>query len=121
MQLQFYFGVVLLELITGRKALDGTRPIGEVDLVSWALRLFKKKKKFRDMVDPALEGRYPSDGLYYALSICVDCLHEKADSRPVAANVVRALDILVSQNNDPQKDSHGAGPSGVKKGDEGEG
>jgi serine/threonine protein kinase len=31
----YSFGVVLLELITGRKAIDGTRPHGEQNLVSW--------------------------------------------------------------------------------------
>lgn len=31
----YSFGVVLLELITGRKAIDGTRPRGQQNLVSW--------------------------------------------------------------------------------------
>ena len=31
----FSFGVVLLELITGRKPVDQTRPIGEESLVEW--------------------------------------------------------------------------------------
>ncbi|RWW85829.1 hypothetical protein BHE74_00005469 [Ensete ventricosum] len=31
----FSFGVVLLELITGRKPVDGTRPLGDESLVEW--------------------------------------------------------------------------------------
>lgn len=31
----FSFGVVLLELITGRKPVDQTRPLGEESLVEW--------------------------------------------------------------------------------------
>lgn len=31
----FSFGVVLLELITGRRAFDGTRPHGEQNLILW--------------------------------------------------------------------------------------
>jgi hypothetical protein len=31
----YLFGVVLLELITGRKGIDTTRPQGETNLVTW--------------------------------------------------------------------------------------
>jgi len=31
----FSFGVVLLELITGRKPVDDTRPLGDESLVEW--------------------------------------------------------------------------------------
>lgn len=31
----FSFGVVLLELITGRKPVDSTRPLGDESLVEW--------------------------------------------------------------------------------------
>ncbi|KAK1412784.1 hypothetical protein QVD17_34290 [Tagetes erecta] len=114
------FGVVLLELITGRKAVDATKP-EEPDLVSWARPFFKGKENYCDMVDPALEGRFPSEGLDMALVVCKLCLHIKPSWRPIAADVVKALDKLASQNNDPQKASDKAGSSGVKKGDEGEG
>jgi len=33
----FSFGVVLLELITGRKPVDSSRPLGDESLVEWAL------------------------------------------------------------------------------------
>ena len=31
----FSFGVVLLELITGRKPVDGSQPLGDESLVEW--------------------------------------------------------------------------------------
>lgn len=31
----FSFGVVLLELVTGRKPVDATRPLGDESLVEW--------------------------------------------------------------------------------------
>ena len=34
----FSFGVVLLELITGRKPVDASQPLGEESLVEWVLR-----------------------------------------------------------------------------------
>ena len=39
----YSFGVVLLELITGRKAFDPTRPSGEHNLVAWVSFLFMSK------------------------------------------------------------------------------
>ena len=35
----FSFGVVLLELITGRKPVDGTRPLGDESLVEWVSKI----------------------------------------------------------------------------------
>lgn len=37
----FSFGVVLLELITGRRAIDTTRPHDEQNLVSWVSKLLQ--------------------------------------------------------------------------------
>ena len=36
----FSFGVVLLELITGRKSVDSSQPLGDESLVEWVSRLY---------------------------------------------------------------------------------
>lgn len=36
----FSFGVVLLELITGRKPVDASQPLGDESLVEWVTSLF---------------------------------------------------------------------------------
>ncbi|TVU37086.1 hypothetical protein EJB05_10377 [Eragrostis curvula] len=65
----YSFGVVLLEIITGRRAIDNSRAAGEQNLVAWARPLFKDRRKFPLMADPALDGQYPSRGLYQALAV----------------------------------------------------
>ncbi|KAK8515760.1 hypothetical protein V6N12_075785 [Hibiscus sabdariffa] len=55
----YSLGVVLLELITGRKAIDHSRECGEENLVAWARPMFKERKNFSRMVDPLLQGQYP--------------------------------------------------------------
>ncbi|KAI3714964.1 hypothetical protein L6452_21927 [Arctium lappa] len=97
----YSFGVVLLELITGRKAIDNTKSAAEQNLVTWARPLFKDRKKFRQMADPVLEGQYPVRGLYQALAIAAMCLQEEPNMRPLVADVVTALNYLSSQKYDP--------------------
>ncbi|XP_022137989.1 serine/threonine-protein kinase PBL27 [Momordica charantia] len=95
------FGVVFLELITGRKAIDNTRGPGEHNLVAWARPLFKDRRKFPKMADPLLQGRYPMRGLYQALAVAAMCLQEQAATRPLIGDVVTALTYLASQTYDP--------------------
>ncbi|KAJ1698461.1 hypothetical protein LUZ63_006973 [Rhynchospora breviuscula] len=90
----YSFGVVMLELITGRKAVDTTRPTREQVLVQWATPLFKDKKNFTKMVDPLLEGEFPLKSLYQAVAIAALCLSEEPTSRPVISDVVSALEFI---------------------------
>ncbi|KAK4358783.1 hypothetical protein RND71_021012 [Anisodus tanguticus] len=98
----YSFGVVLLEIITGRKAIDNTKSGAEQNLVAWARPLFKDRKKFHQMADPVLEGHYPVRGLYQALAIAAMCVQEKPNMRPLVADIVTALNYLASQKYDPE-------------------
>ncbi|KAL5082438.1 hypothetical protein RYX36_010859 [Vicia faba] len=98
----YSFGVVLLELITGRKAIDHKKPAKEQNLVAWARPLFRDRRRFSEMVDPLLQGHYPVRGLYQALAIAAMCVQEQPNMRPVVADVVTALNYLASQKYDPQ-------------------
>ncbi|XP_062081961.1 probable serine/threonine-protein kinase PBL5 [Humulus lupulus] len=101
----YSFGVVLLELITGRKAIDQTKAPKEQNLVAWARPLFRDRKKFSQMVDPLLQGQYPVRGLYQALAIAAMCVQEQPNMRPVISDVVTALNYLASQKYDPKMPS----------------
>lgn len=101
----YSFGVVLLEIITGRKAIDETKSADEQNLVAWARPLFKDRRKFPQMADPALEGQYPLRGLYQALAIAAMCVQEQPNLRPLIADIVTALNYLAAQTYDPQAPS----------------
>ncbi|KAI5008754.1 probable serine/threonine-protein kinase PBL7 isoform X2 [Hordeum vulgare subsp. vulgare] len=98
----YSFGVVFLELVTGRRAIDHTKPDGESNLVAWARPMFRDRRKFCQMADPLLQGRYPKRGLYQALAVAAMCLQEKAASRPLIGDIVTALSYLASQHYDPK-------------------
>ncbi|KAJ1263515.1 hypothetical protein BS78_09G191100 [Paspalum vaginatum] len=100
----YSFGVVLLELITGRRAIDTTKPTREQILVHWAAPFFRDKRKFVKMADPLLDRKFPLKGLYQALAISSMCLQEEASSRPLISDVVTALTFLADPNYDPPDD-----------------
>ncbi|XP_019180194.1 PREDICTED: serine/threonine-protein kinase CDL1-like [Ipomoea nil] len=92
----YSFGVVLLEIITGIKAIDPSKTQPEENLVAWARpRLGDKKKAFKT-ADPLLGGRYPKRAFYQALTVACMCVHEEAASRPLIRDVVTALTHLAS-------------------------
>ncbi|KAK4753320.1 hypothetical protein SAY87_022118 [Trapa incisa] len=90
----YSYGVVFLEIITGRRVIDNNRPTEEQNLVTWAQPLFKDRRQFTLMTDPALEGNFPTKGLYQALAVAAMCLQEEATARPLISDVVTALGFL---------------------------
>ncbi|KAF3452414.1 hypothetical protein FNV43_RR02847 [Rhamnella rubrinervis] len=90
----YSYGVVLLELITGRRAVDTTRPNEEQNLVSWAQPFFRDPKKFPELADPLLKGQFPEKDLNQAVAIAAMCLQEEAAVRPLISDVVVTLSFL---------------------------
>ncbi|KAG6755696.1 hypothetical protein POTOM_041529 [Populus tomentosa] len=58
--------------------------------------LVKDRIQFTKMADPLLEGNYPQKCLYQAVAIAAMCLQEEADTRPLMADVVTALEFLAT-------------------------
>ncbi|CAA0834921.1 Protein kinase superfamily protein [Striga hermonthica] len=99
----YSFGVVLLELITGRKAMDFSKKPGEQNLVVWSRPFLKDRRNFVKMVDPLLKGKFPVKSLQHAVVITSMCLQELAIARPTISDVATALEYLASQANDSRK------------------
>lgn len=93
----YSFGVVLLELITGRKAIDMTKKPSEQNLVAWSRPFLKDRKKFIQLVDPLLEGRFSVRSVHHVVAVTAMCLQEQANFRPLIGDIVVALEYLASQ------------------------
>ncbi|CDP15544.1 unnamed protein product [Coffea canephora] len=91
----YSYGVVLLELLTGRIPIDTKRPPGEHVLVSWALPRLTNREKVVEMVDPALQGQYSKKDLIQIAAIAAMCVQTEADYRPLMTDVVQSLIPLV--------------------------
>nr|GMD42118.1 probable serine/threonine-protein kinase PBL7 [Ipomoea batatas] len=91
----YSYGVVLLELLTGRVPVDTRRPPGEHVLVSWALPRLTNREKVVEMVDPALKGQYSLKDLIQVAAIAAMCVQTEADYRPLMTDVVQSLVPLI--------------------------
>ncbi|KAK4744011.1 hypothetical protein SAY87_010323 [Trapa incisa] len=98
----YSFGVVLLELITGRKAIDTARRPGEQNLIAWSQPFLKDRRKFIQLADPLLQGRFPVRCLHHAIAITAMCLQEQPTFRPLISDIVVALDYLATQSSSPK-------------------
>lgn len=93
----FSFGVVLLELITGRKPVDSSRPLGDESLVEWARPLLNRaidEQEFEELVDPRLGGDYDDVEMFRVIEAAAACIRHSAARRPKMGQVVRILDSL---------------------------
>ncbi|GMI93679.1 PBS1-Like 33 [Hibiscus trionum] len=97
----FSFGVVLLELLTGRQSVDKTRPGREKNLVEWARPVLKDIYKLDAIMDPRLEGQYSTEGVKKAAALAYQCLSNHPKSRPTMSNVVKALEPLLDLTDIP--------------------
>ncbi|KAL0429509.1 UNVERIFIED_CONTAM: putative serine/threonine-protein kinase PBL7 [Sesamum radiatum] len=94
----YSYGVILLELLTGRVPIDTTRPPGQHVLVSWALPRLTNRDKVMEMIDPALDGQCSKKDLIQVAAITAMCVQPEADYRPLITDVVQSLMPLVKKN-----------------------
>lgn len=97
----FSFGVVLLELLTGKRSVDKNRPSKEQNLVKWARPLLKDPNKLDQIMDPRLEGQYSTEGARKAAALAYQCLSHHCKSRPTMSTVVKTLESLLELNDIP--------------------
>ncbi|OEL25542.1 Nodulation receptor kinase [Dichanthelium oligosanthes] len=110
----FSFGVVLLEIVTGREPLDVQRPRDEWSLVEWLhdsknnlslihtmqAKPYIREYKIEEMVDPGIKGQYCSEAMWRVLEVASVCTEPFSTFRPSMEDVLRELeDALIIENN----------------------
>ncbi|WJZ88899.1 hypothetical protein VitviT2T_008161 [Vitis vinifera] len=91
------FGVVLYELITGRRAVERNLPRSEQKLLEWVRPYVSDSKKFHLIVDPRLEGEYCIKSAQKLASLANKCLSKQPKSRPKMSEVVEILGNIISE------------------------
>ncbi|XP_057417982.1 L-type lectin-domain containing receptor kinase IX.1-like [Lotus japonicus] len=101
----FSFGVVLLEVATGRKASHHHDMEGQVSLVEWVWELYE----FRNLMaaaDPNLCGAFNVQQMELVLVVGLWCANPDFKSRPCIRKVIKVLNFEASLPILPQKMPH---------------
>ncbi|PIA64320.1 hypothetical protein AQUCO_00100063v1 [Aquilegia coerulea] len=93
----YSYGVVLLELLTGRKPVDMSQPEGQENLVAWARPLLTSKEGLEMVIDPSLGSSFPFDSLAKVAAIASMCVQPEVSHRPFMGEVVQALKLVCNE------------------------
>ncbi|KAL8509281.1 hypothetical protein ACS0TY_016470 [Phlomoides rotata] len=88
------FGMMLLELLTGRKNLDIRHPKEERNLVKWSRPFLADDGRLSLIMDPQLKGRFPAKAARAVADIAQLCLQVDPSERPTMRTVVEHLKTI---------------------------
>ncbi|XP_023004393.1 probable receptor-like protein kinase At1g80640 isoform X4 [Cucurbita maxima] len=91
----YAFGVVLLELLTGKKPVETMGPTQSQSLVSWAIPQLGDRSKLPKVVDPVIRDTMDLKHLYQVAAVAVLCVQSEPSYRPLVTDVLHSLIPLV--------------------------
>lgn len=84
-----------MEILTGKKAIDKNRPMGEHSLVEWAKPYLTNKRRISRVMDSRIEGQYTVDLALKAAALALQCIYMDPRTRPTMDEVIIALEQLL--------------------------
>ncbi|GMY34580.1 receptor-like serine/threonine-protein kinase ALE2 isoform X1 [Fagus crenata] len=93
----YSYGVVLLELLTGRKPVDLSQPPGQENLVAWARPLLTSKEGLETIIDPAIKLNISFNSVAKVAAIASMCVQPEVSHRPFMGEVVQALKLVCNE------------------------
>ncbi|KAH7671647.1 Non-specific serine/threonine protein kinase protein [Dioscorea alata] len=96
------FGVVLLEMLIGRQAMDKSRPSREQNLAEWARPFLVHNRKLQKIIDSRMEGQYCFTKAQKVADLAYQCLSQNPKGRPTMSQVVEILEVVQEQVDNEQ-------------------
>ncbi|KAJ6671362.1 hypothetical protein OIU85_015145 [Salix viminalis] len=87
----YSFGILLMEMITGRSPIDYSRPAGEMNLVDWFKGMIASRRA-EELVDPLIEVQPAPRALKRTLLVCLRCIDLDSCKRPKMGQIVHMLE-----------------------------
>ncbi|MFS7992021.1 putative protein kinase RLK-Pelle-CrRLK1L-1 family [Helianthus anomalus] len=101
----YAFGVVLFEVLCGKRAVDKSIDEEQWGLARWAQDSIKEGRLKR-IVDPSIRGRISAKCLKEFAQLADRCLHSQPKQRPTMAEVVVGLQSILTLQDRIDKSSH---------------
>ncbi|KAL7139871.1 hypothetical protein ABFS83_09G082900 [Erythranthe nasuta] len=91
----YAFGVVLLELLMGRRPVERVAETQCQSIVTWAMPQLTDRSKLPNIVDPAIRNTMDLKHLYQVAAIAVLCVQPEPSYRPLITDVLHSFIPLV--------------------------
>ncbi|KAK9280085.1 hypothetical protein L1049_013770 [Liquidambar formosana] len=91
----YAFGVVLLELLLGKKPVEKLAPAQCQSIVTWAMPQLTDRSKLPNIVDPVIRDTMDLKHLYQVAAVAVLCVQPEPSYRPLITDVLHSLIPLV--------------------------
>lgn len=85
------FGVVLYEILTGRRSLERNRPTTEQKLLDWVKQYPADSSRFTMIMDPRLRNQYSLNAARKIAKLADSCLKKNPEDRPPMSQIVESL------------------------------
>ncbi|XP_073053674.1 PTI1-like tyrosine-protein kinase At3g15890 [Primulina huaijiensis] len=86
----YSFGILLLEIASGKKPLEKVNSTMKRPITDWALPL-ACERKFSELADPRLDGKYVEEELKRIVFVGLICAQNRPEKRPTMLEVVELL------------------------------
>ncbi|XP_070038784.1 probable serine/threonine-protein kinase PBL19 isoform X1 [Nicotiana tomentosiformis] len=92
------FGVVLYEILTGRRTLERNLPVMQQKLIDWVKQFPADSRKFSMIIDPRLRNEFSLVAARRIAKLADSCLNKIAKERPKMSEVVQILTQAVQES-----------------------
>ncbi|KAF7153087.1 hypothetical protein RHSIM_Rhsim01G0009100 [Rhododendron simsii] len=86
----YSYGILLMELLTGRKPIQKLPGEGKRTITEWAEPLITKGR-YRELGDPCLRGNFDKNQMKHFVNVAALCVQHEPDKRPTMKEVVGLL------------------------------
>ncbi|URD74833.1 STYKc [Musa troglodytarum] len=100
----YSFGILIMEIISGRSPVDYSRPAGEVNLVDW-LKTMVSNRNSEGVLDPKIPEKPSSRALKRTLLVALRCVDPDSRKRPKMGHIIHMLEV----DDFPYRDDRRAG------------
>lgn len=92
------FGVVLYEILTGRRVLEKHRARNEQKLLDWVKQFPSDSKRFGMIIDPRIRNDYSISAARKMAKVADSCMIKNPKDRPTMDEVVESLKQIVQES-----------------------